>query len=88
MAILMAPGGTLEMAKTVLDEGAEATYVGVKGWSRRGAQDELDDSDIHEVIDYAAARNQEVRIVLNTLPSSTEIPLFLEHIERYSRWGA
>ncbi len=88
MAILMAPGGTLEMAKMVLDEGAEATYVGVKGWSRRGARDELDDNDIQEVIDYAGKRGQEVRIVLNTLPSSTEIPLFLEHIERYSRWGA
>ncbi|MBW2504120.1 MAG: U32 family peptidase [Deltaproteobacteria bacterium] len=88
MAILMAPGGTLEMAKMVLDEGAEATYVGVKGWSRRGARDELDDNDIHEIIDYAGERHREVRIVLNTLPSSTEIPLFLEHIERYSNWGA
>lgn len=88
MAILMAPGGTLEMAKMVLDEGAEATYVGVKGWSRRGAVDELDDNNIHEIIDYAGERNKEVRVVLNTLPSSTEIPLFLEHIERYSSWGA
>ena len=88
MAILMAPGGTLEMAKMVLDEGAEAAYVGVKGWSRRGALDELDDNDIHEIIDYAGERNQEIRVVLNTLPSSSEIPLFLEHIERYSGWGA
>lgn len=88
MALMMAPGGTLEMAKAVLDEGAECTYVGVLGWSRRGARDELDEDEIREVIDYARERDKQVRIVLNTLPSSTEIPMFLEHVARYTEWGA
>lgn len=88
MAIMMAPGGTPEMARAVIDEGADAVYVGVVGWSRRGAQDELNDDEIRETIDYAAARGKEVRIVVNTLPSSTELPMFLERVERYADWGA
>jgi putative protease len=88
MVFMMAPGGTMEMARTVLDEGADATYVGVRGWSRRGAQDELNDDEIHEIIDYAVDRNREVRIVVNTYPSSTEIPMFLEKVRRYRSWGA
>lgn len=88
MVFMMAPGGTKEMALAVLDEGADATYVGVLGWSRRGAQDELSDDEIHEVIDYALRRGKEVRVVVNTLPSSTEIPMFLGKVRKYSSWGA
>lgn len=88
MVMMMAPGGTVEMARAVLDEGADAVYVGVIGWSRRGAQDELDDDDIRRTIDYAASKGKEVRVVVNTLPSSTEIPMFLDHITRYADWGA
>lgn len=88
MVMMMAPGGTLEMAKAVLDEGAEATYVGVLGWSRRGAQDELADEEIRRTIDYAIAHDKEVRIVMNTLPSSIEMDMFLERVHQYAGWGA
>jgi U32 family peptidase len=88
MVMIMAPGGTFEMAKAVLDEGAEATYVGVLGWSRRGAQDELADSEIRATIDYALSRDKEVRIVMNTLPSSIEMDMFLERVHQYAGWGA
>lgn len=88
MVMMMAPGGTLEMAKAVLDEGAEATYVGVLGWSRRGAQDELADAEIRATIDYAESRGKEVRIVMNTLPSSIEMDMFLERVHQYAGWGA
>ena len=88
MVFMMAPGGTKEMAKTVLDEGADAAYVGVSGWSRRGAKDELSDDEIHEVVDYAISRDKEIRIVVNTFPSSTEIPMFLAKVQKYQNWGA
>lgn len=88
MVMMMAPGGTLEMAKAVLDEGADAVYVGVVGWSRRGAQDELNDDEIRHTMDYAAKLGREVRVVVNTLPSSTEMPMFLERVALYASWGA
>lgn len=88
MVMMMAPGGTREMAKLALDEGADAVYVGVIGWSRRGAEHELNDDEIREIIDYAGERGKEVRVVVNTLPSSTEIPMFLDRIDMYAGWGA
>lgn len=88
MVMLMAPGGTLDMALSVLDEGADATYIGVEGWSRRGSQDELSDDEIHRATDYALGKDKEVRIVVNTLPSSTEIPMFVEKVRKYAAWGA
>ena len=88
MVMMMAPGGTKEMCRLVLDEGADAVYVGVIGWSRRGSEHELTDKEIRETIDYANAKGREVRVVVNTLPSSTEIPMFIERIETYAGWGA
>lgn len=76
------------MCRLVLEEGADAVYVGVVGWSRRGSEHELSDDEIHEVIDAADDMDREVRVVVNTLPSSTEIPMFLERIEKYAAWGA
>ena len=88
MVLMMAPGGTEEMARAVLDEGADAVYIGVMGWSRRGAIFEMSDDQIRQIIDYAAARGKEVRIVVNTMPSSTEIPMFIERVRQYADWGA
>ncbi|QXX74312.1 peptidase U32 family protein [Methylovirgula sp. HY1] len=88
MVMMMAPGGTKEMCRLVLDEGADAVYVGVVGWSRRGSEHELTDDEIHEVIDYADSRGKEVRVVVNTLPSSVEVPMLLERISMYAAWGA
>jgi putative protease len=88
MAMMMAPGGTVEMARLALAEGAEAVYVGVTGWSRRGAEHELSDPEIAALIDWAGERGKEVRIVVNTQPSSTEIPMFVERVEQYAAWGA
>ncbi len=88
MVMMMAPGGSKQMARMAFEEGAEAVYVGVVGWSRRGSEHELVDEEIRELIDYATDHGKEVRVVVNTLPSSTEIPMFIERIEMYESWGA
>ena len=43
---LLAPGGTLRMALNALAEGADAVYVGARGWSRRSSQMDLIDEEI------------------------------------------
>ena len=35
MTLLLAPAGTREMAFMVIDEGADALYMGPMGWSLR-----------------------------------------------------
>lgn len=77
MAELLASGGTVEMVKAVLDNGADAVYVGAKGWSRRRARYEMDDDQIVSAASYARSRGKVLRVAFNTLPASGEMPLFL-----------
>ena len=83
MAELLASGGTLEMARAVLDSGADAVYVGPKGWSRRRAQYEMDDDEVIAAARYARSAGKVLRVAFNTLPASREIPLFLAKAEKF-----
>lgn len=87
MAQLLAPGGSVEMACTAVDEGADIIYVGPLGYSRRPYESELTDAEIREVADYANARGKEVRVVLNTYPSPFEMENFLAKAQLYADSG-
>ncbi len=87
MPTLLAPGGSREMAAAAVDEGADVVYVGPLGWSRRPAESEMTDDDIKSAIDYAGARGRQVRIVLNTFPSTFEMDDFLAKVQRYADYG-
>ncbi len=50
MVELLAPAGNLEMAKAAVENGANAIYVGARGWSRRRDAYELSDEKVHEAI--------------------------------------
>jgi putative protease len=83
MAELLASGGTVEMARVVLDSGADAVYVGAKGWSRRRAQYEMDDEEVIASARYARSLGKILRVAFNTLPSSSEVPLLLAKAEKF-----
>lgn len=87
MAELLASGGTFEMVRAVLDNGADAVYVGAKGWSRRRAQYEMDDEQILESASYARSVGKVLRVAFNTLPASGEIPLLLAKVETFMAAG-
>ena len=87
MAKLMAPGGTRQMAFSVLEAGADTVYVGVRGWSRRGSDTELTDEEVQDLCNVARAQGKQVRVVLNTMPSSLEVPLLLKKVDMYAGWG-
>ncbi len=87
MAELLASGGTVEMARVVLDSGADAVYVGAKGWSRRRAQYEMDDEEVIASARYARSVGKILRVAFNTLPASGEIPLLLAKAEKFVEAG-
>jgi len=87
MVELLASGGTLEMARAAFDNGADAVYVGAKGWSRRRALYEMDDGQIMEAAELARSRGKILRVAFNTLPASSEVPLFLSRTEALWRGG-
>jgi putative protease len=87
MVLLLAPGGTKEMAFAAIEEGADAVYVGPLGWSRRPYESELSDDEIREVIAFAGARGKEVRVAVNTYPSPFELAFFVTKVKEYAEWG-
>ncbi|MCL5966675.1 MAG: U32 family peptidase [Deltaproteobacteria bacterium] len=87
MTELLASGGSMEMVKAVLDNGADAVYVGARGWSRRRAQYEMDDDRIIEAAAYARSRGKSLRVAFNTLPASREVPLFLAKARTFREAG-
>jgi len=85
---LVGPGGSFDMVKSVVDAGADAVYVGPKGWSRRREKFELCDEDIQKAIDFTHHKNKKLIIAFNTLASSWELSLGLLKIEKFLKWGA
>jgi putative protease len=86
--VLMAPGGTLDMAIAAFEHGADSVYVGPKGWSRRPASDELEDGEMQELLAYAKSAGKDVRIAINVMPCPDEIPAFLRKVEFCAERGA
>src|SRR5438132_9465559 len=87
MVELLAPAGNLEMAKAVVDSGANVVYVGARGWSRRRDAYELSDNQLHEAVAIVHAGGAKLRVAINTNMQSREIPLLLGKMEKFVSWG-
>lgn len=88
MVKLLAPAGSLEMARAAVDEGADIIYVGPLGFSRRPYESEMSDDAIREAAAYARAGGAELRVVLNTFPTPYDFGRFVDKAVRYAADGA
>jgi putative protease len=87
MALLLAPGGSPEAVAAALDAGADAVYVGVRGWSRGGARSELEWPEIDASARLARAHRAELQVALNTIPRPHEEALFRATVPRLLDMG-
>ncbi len=85
MTALLAPAGSPEAVSAALGAGADAVYVGLKGWSRGGARGELTWDELVAAQAEAQANGSELHLALNTIPRAAErsrlfalIPALLE----------
>ena len=86
-AILLAPAGSVQAAKAGLEAGADAVYVGLKGWSRGGGRGELTPEELHEVLALAREKGGAVQLAVNTIPRGREVNFLIERLGEVARWG-
>jgi putative protease len=80
VATLLAPAGSPEAVQAVLDAGADAVYVGLRGWSRGGARGELTWDELVTCQSRAASAGRELHLALNTIPKPEERARLFEAI--------
>ena len=80
---ILAPAGTPDAVKKVLEAGADAVYVGGKDFNMRQhrASYNLSDSEIAEAIEFVHDRGRKLYFTLNSLVLDSQIPQVRETLE-------
>lgn len=87
MVELLAPAGNLEMVRAAVENGANAIYVGARGWSRRRDAYEMSDDQVREAIAIAHSGGAKLRVAINTNMQSRELPILIEKMGHFVEWG-
>jgi putative protease len=80
---LLAPAGSTAAVSAALAAGADAVYVGARGWSRGGPRRGLSPQEISGAAREASRRGASLHVALNTVPGAEELPDFLSALRRF-----
>lgn len=84
---LLAPGGSLEKLKTVIDYGADAVYIGGGAFSLRVAAENFTPDEMREGLDYAHERGKKVYLTANIIPHNDDIEDFEKFVKEIRPLG-
>lgn len=84
---LLAPGGSLEKLKTVIEYGADAVYVGGEMFSLRVAAENFTSDELKEGLEFAHKRSKKVYLTANIIPHNKDIDEFESYIEEIRPMG-
>jgi putative protease len=84
---LLAPAGSPEAAGAALQAGADAIYVGLKGWSRGGYRGELTRDELRECLLKARRAGKTVWLAANIIPRPAERAHLLEQLSGLTDLG-
>ena len=80
---LLAPAGSGAAVPAAFDAGADAVYVGARGWSRGEPRAGLSPGEISRAAREASRRGAGLHVALNVVPGAAELPDFLSSLRRF-----
>lgn len=84
---LLAPAGSLEILKGVIESGADAVYVGGSMFGARGYANNFTEEELLEAIDFAHLRGVKVYLTVNTLIKNSEFSKLYDYLLPYYKRG-
>lgn len=84
---LLAPAGDEESLRAALDYGADAVYLGGKGFGMRAGAKNFDGEELCCAVTLAHEKGVKVYLTCNTLPTNAEVEQFPEFIRHAQRAG-
>ena len=85
---LLAPAGSFEILKAVIEAGADAVYVGGSRFGARAYANNFSEEELLEAIDYVHLRGKKLFLTVNTLFKNNEINQSLyEYLLPYYKRG-
>lgn len=84
---LLAPAGSLEILKGVIESGADAVYVGGSMFGARAYANNFTEEELLEAIDFAHLRGVKVYLTVNTLIKNSEISKLYDYLLVYYKRG-
>ena len=84
---LLAPAGSLEILKGVIESGADAVYVGGSMFGARAYANNFTEEELLEAIDFAHLRGVKVYLTVNTLIKNSEFSKLYDYLLSYYKRG-
>lgn len=84
---LLAPAGSLEILKGVIESGADAVYVGGSLFGARAYANNFTEEELLEAIDFAHLRGVKVYLTVNTLIKNSEFSKLYDYLLPYYKRG-
>ena len=84
---LLAPAGSLEILKGVIESGADAVYVGGSMFGARAYANNFTEEELLEAIDFAHLRGVKVYLTVNTLIKNSEFSKLYDYLLAYYKRG-
>lgn len=84
---LLAPAGSLEIFKGVIESGADAVYVGGSMFGARAYANNFTEEELLAAIDFAHLRGVKVYLTVNTLIKNSEFSKLYDYLLPYYKRG-
>ena len=85
---VLAPAGGREQLIAAVYSGADAVYLGTKGFNARRKADNFGEDELKQAVAWCHGRGVRVHVTVNTLVTDSELPALFDTVREVAESGA